>query len=58
MDNAAIMRIAEQYDGIVVLLTSYKAKLIAAGFSSATAEQMAIAMHQVILVQALAKTKQ
>lgn len=56
MDANAIMKFTEGLDNIVAALTSYKAKLITAGFSKPAAEAMCVHLNQSLVTAAFKAT--
>ena len=54
MNIEAMLKATEALDSVVGVLVSYRAKIIAQGFSAQAAEQMCVALNQVILTQAFA----
>jgi hypothetical protein len=57
MNENAVLKFTEGLDNVVGALTSYKAKLITAGFDKAIAEQMCVALNQALIASAFAQMR-
>lgn len=53
MDEDAVLAFTEKLDGLISVITSYKAKLITAGFDRAIAEQMCVSFNAHLLALAM-----